>query len=64
MLYCKQQQQQSDSTRLFDVSAWSERSLKMQLVELAMERHRFSLQEGPIDIYQWRNFDKKSKIIG
>ncbi|KAM7472546.1 hypothetical protein LguiA_010729 [Lonicera macranthoides] len=45
MLYCKQQQQQSDSTSLVDVSAWSERSLKMQLVELAMERHRFSLQE-------------------
>lgn len=60
MIYCKQQWSNSTSP----VFTWSDRSLKTRLQELAMDRHRFSLQEGPIDIYQWKNVDNKRKNIG
>ncbi|KAA8515625.1 hypothetical protein F0562_018764 [Nyssa sinensis] len=52
VLYCKQQQRKS--TGLFDTATFSERSLKIHLEELAMDQHKFSLQQGLIDVDQWR----------
>ncbi|KAL6981124.1 hypothetical protein U1Q18_022754 [Sarracenia purpurea var. burkii] len=50
-LYCKQQQ---NSPSVLDMSTSSERLLKIHLQRLAMDSHRFSLQEGPIDVFQWK----------
>ncbi|KAF8403765.1 hypothetical protein HHK36_011870 [Tetracentron sinense] len=46
--------QQRDSIGRLNMSSCSETSLKMYLEELAMEHHRMSLQEGAIDIDQWK----------
>uniref|UniRef100_A0A5B7BI04 F-box domain-containing protein n=1 Tax=Davidia involucrata TaxID=16924 RepID=A0A5B7BI04_DAVIN len=52
VLYCKQQQRKSIG--LFDTATCSQGSLKIHLEELAMDQHKSSLQEGLIDIYQWK----------
>ncbi|KAL4600899.1 hypothetical protein ACB092_11G233300 [Castanea dentata] len=49
--YAKQKQ---NSTDFSNKSTCSETSLKTYLEELAMEHHGFSLQEGLIDIDQWK----------
>lgn len=47
-------QQQTDSARVSDVSSFSERLINRQLEQLAMDRQRSSLQEGPVDVFQWK----------
>ncbi|KAK7812784.1 f-box/wd-40 repeat-containing protein [Quercus suber] len=49
--YAKQKQ---NSTDFSNKSTCLETSLKTYLEELAMEHHRFSLQEGLINIDQWK----------
>ncbi|XP_075644387.1 F-box/WD-40 repeat-containing protein At3g52030-like isoform X1 [Castanea sativa] len=49
--YAKQKQNSADFS---NKSTCSETSLKTYLEELAMEHHGFSLQEGLIDIDQWK----------
>ncbi|KAH7864670.1 hypothetical protein Vadar_032439 [Vaccinium darrowii] len=51
ILYCKQQRSFPNS---FDMSISTERLLKTHLQRSAMDRHRSSLQEGPIDVSQWK----------
>ncbi|KAI8545879.1 hypothetical protein RHMOL_Rhmol07G0071700 [Rhododendron molle] len=51
ILYCKQQQSSPSS---FDMSISSERFLKKHLQRSAIDRHRSSLQQGPIDVSQWK----------
>ncbi|KAF7139537.1 hypothetical protein RHSIM_Rhsim07G0058900 [Rhododendron simsii] len=51
ILYCKQQQSSPSS---FDMSSSSERFLKKHLQRSAIDRHRSSLQQGPIDVSQWK----------
>ncbi|KAL7234455.1 hypothetical protein ACSBR1_017957 [Camellia fascicularis] len=50
-LYCKQQK---NSGSIFDLSTSSERLLNLHLQKLAMDCHRFSMQEGPINVFQWK----------
>ncbi|KAF5952538.1 hypothetical protein HYC85_010482 [Camellia sinensis] len=50
-LYCKQQK---NSVSIFDLSTSSERLLNLHLQKLAMDCHRFSMQEGPINVFQWK----------
>ncbi|GMP41422.1 hypothetical protein CsSME_00011528 [Camellia sinensis var. sinensis] len=50
-LYCKQQK---NSGSTFDLSTSSERLLNLHLQKLAMDCHRFSMQEGPINVFQWK----------
>ncbi|XAR63475.1 hypothetical protein NMG60_11023420 [Bertholletia excelsa] len=52
-LYSKQKLQQTSSSS-FDMSTSLGRSVKAHLQKLAMDRHRFSLQEGQIDVLQWK----------
>ncbi|KAL7234471.1 hypothetical protein ACSBR1_017971 [Camellia fascicularis] len=50
-LYCKQQK---NSGGIFDLCTSSERLLNLHLQKLAMDCHRFSMQEGPINVFQWK----------
>ncbi|KAL6565628.1 hypothetical protein OROHE_004683 [Orobanche hederae] len=50
--YHKQQQTKSGSS--LDAPSFSERLINIQMEQLAMERQRLSLQEGAIDIFQWK----------
>ncbi|CAI9769455.1 unnamed protein product [Fraxinus pennsylvanica] len=49
-----QKQHQIDAATFSNASAYSERLLNIHLEQLAMEQHKFSLQEGPADIFQWK----------
>lgn len=51
-LYYKQKR--SQSRNVLEESCCSEKTSKMCLKELALDSHRTSLQEGSIDIYQWK----------
>lgn len=51
-LYYKQKRCQSRN--LLGESGCSEKTSKMFLKELALDSHRTALQEGSIDIYQWK----------
>ncbi|KAL6557600.1 hypothetical protein OROMI_017950 [Orobanche minor] len=50
--YNKQQQTKSGSS--LDAPSFSERLINIQMEQLATERQRLSLQEGAIDIFQWK----------
>ncbi|KAL2230436.1 F-box/WD-40 repeat-containing protein At3g52030 [Sesamum indicum] len=49
-----QYHKQTDSVSLSDVSSFSEKSINIEMERLAMEQQRLSLQEGPVDIFQWK----------
>ncbi|KAL0387914.1 UNVERIFIED_CONTAM: F-box/WD-40 repeat-containing protein [Sesamum radiatum] len=49
-----QYQKQTDSVSLSDVSSFSEKSINIEMERLAMEQQRLSLQEGSVDIFQWK----------
>ncbi|KAB1224961.1 hypothetical protein CJ030_MR1G013983 [Morella rubra] len=51
VLFSKQQRGSMDHT---NKTTWSERSLNIYLEKLAMDHHRLSLQEGMVDVHQWR----------
>ncbi|KAL6513442.1 hypothetical protein OROGR_020928 [Orobanche gracilis] len=50
--YHKQHQTKSGSS--LDARSFSERLINIQMEQLATERQRLSLQEGGIDIFQWK----------
>ncbi|KAL2491636.1 F-box/WD-40 repeat-containing protein [Abeliophyllum distichum] len=54
-----QKQHQIDAASFSDASAYSERLLNIHLEQLAMDQHKFSLQEGPADIFQWKGHLKR-----
>ncbi|PIN27144.1 G protein beta subunit-like protein [Handroanthus impetiginosus] len=47
-------QHQTDSNSSLDASAISDELINVQMEQLAMEQQRCSLQEGPVDIFQWK----------
>ncbi|KAI3448854.1 hypothetical protein Pfo_005519 [Paulownia fortunei] len=47
-------QHQTDSASVSDASNCSERLINIQMEQLAMDQQRLSLQEGPVDIFQWK----------
>ncbi|KAL7083647.1 hypothetical protein ACP275_14G176100 [Erythranthe tilingii] len=47
-------QQQADFGSVSDVSNLSETSINRQMEQLAMDRQRLSLQEGPVDVFKWK----------
>ncbi|KAL3651886.1 hypothetical protein CASFOL_004888 [Castilleja foliolosa] len=47
-------QQQENSVCGLDAPCFSERLINIQMKQLAMDRHKSSLQEGDIDISQWK----------
>ncbi|KAL8034708.1 hypothetical protein ABFX02_12G047000 [Erythranthe guttata] len=47
-------QQQAESGSVYDVSNLSETSINRQMEQLAMDRQRLSLQEGPVDVFKWK----------
>ncbi|KAL0413677.1 UNVERIFIED_CONTAM: hypothetical protein Sradi_1569400 [Sesamum radiatum] len=49
-----QYHKQTDSVSLSDGSSFSEKSINIEMERLAMEQQRLSLQEGPVDIFQWK----------
>ncbi|KAK4424921.1 F-box/WD-40 repeat-containing protein [Sesamum alatum] len=49
-----QYHKQTDSVSLSDVSSCSEKSINIEMERLAMEQQRLSLEEGPVDIFQWK----------
>ncbi|XP_052192673.1 F-box/WD-40 repeat-containing protein At3g52030 isoform X1 [Diospyros lotus] len=54
LLHTLLSKQDKSSVSLSDVSSSSGGLLKISLQELAMDRHRLSLQEGAANIFQWR----------
>ncbi|XP_051145461.1 F-box/WD-40 repeat-containing protein At3g52030 [Andrographis paniculata] len=49
-----QKQRQLESAGLHDGATCSERSINLQMEQLAMERQRLSLQQGPVDVFKWK----------
>ncbi|KAK6143180.1 hypothetical protein DH2020_023528 [Rehmannia glutinosa] len=49
-----QKHQQTNSGSGLDASSFSERLINIQMEQLAMDRQRLSLQEGAVDIFQWK----------
>ncbi|KAH6814365.1 F-box family protein with WD40/YVTN repeat doamin [Perilla frutescens var. frutescens] len=47
-------QQQTDSASVSDLSNYSEKLVNIHMEQLAMRRQRSSLQEGSVDIFQWK----------
>ncbi|XP_012830723.1 PREDICTED: F-box/WD-40 repeat-containing protein At3g52030 isoform X2 [Erythranthe guttata] len=47
-------QQHAESGSVSDVSNLSETSINRQMEQLAMDRQRLSLQEGPVDVFKWK----------
>ncbi|GFP84284.1 F-box/WD-40 repeat-containing protein at3g52030 [Phtheirospermum japonicum] len=47
-------QLQANSGSGFDAPSFSERLINIQMEQLAMDRQKLSLQEGDIDIFQWK----------
>lgn len=59
-----QKQHQIDAASFSNASAYSERLLNVHLEQLAMEQQKFSLQEGPADIFlPWFLFSNVYLII-
>lgn len=47
-------QRQIDSPGVSDLSDYSDKTINLQIEQLAMDRQRSSLQEGPANIFQWK----------
>lgn len=47
-------QHQTGPAGVSDLSNYSERLINIHMEQVAMDRQRLSLQDGPVDIFQWK----------